>query len=270
VLYPPAVSVIPNVGILRGITLIPAALKASKLPEGQSLKDVLPAETYGKWLALRQKYVVKDDDVERRRPAIALEVLRGAMVRELGLAGGPNVFGVVGDLRKKHKVARNAPPAVNRTVRVENPRGMLKSASRLETPDAECFIRRLDTLEAEVGRTRDIANAWSRGNVAKLREMFRARPLDEALKESCAYVLMTALQEGESKDAAHARKSLSDAMWHAEQASVQGQINWVAAAQKSLEKNRSTFAVLPTADLFRPDGPLEKLRALGYAVEEPL
>lgn len=269
VLYAPGISVAPNIGIVRGITMIPAAMKASKLPDDQTLKDVLPAETYGKWLALRQKYVGKDDDVERRRPGIAIEMLRGAMVKKLGLAGGPNVYEVVGDLRKKHKVARNQPPPVARTVRVENPRGMLKSAGKLEAPDADCFIRRLDTLEADVQRTRDIANAWSRGNVAKLRDAFRVRTLDEELQESCAYVLMTALQEGGTPDAVRAKKTLADFMWHAEQASVQAQIDWVAAAQKALEKNSSTFALLPVGTLFRPDGHLEKLRALGYTVEEP-
>ena len=270
VLYAPEISIAPNIGLLRGITMIPAAMKASKLPDDRTLKDVLPAETHDKWLALRQKYIGKDDDVERRRPGIAIEVLRGAMVKKLGLAGGPNVYEVVGDLRKKHKVARVQPPPVKRTVRVENPRGMLKSASKLETPDADCFIRRLDTLEADVQRTRDIANAWSRGNVARLREAFRVRSVDEQLQESCAYVLMTALQEGGTPDAARAKKTLTDFMWHAEQASVQAQINWVAQAQKSLEKNRSTFALLSVPDLFRPGGHLEKLRELGYAVESPL
>jgi len=147
---------------------------------------------------------------------------------------------------------------------------MLKSASKLETPDLDCFIRRLDTIEADVQRTRDIANAWSRGNVGKLRELYRVRSRDEMLQESCAYVLMTALQEGGTQDATRAKKTLDDAMWHAEQASVQARINWVAAAQKSLEKNRTTFALLPVAELFSPDGHLEKLRVLGYAVEAPL
>ncbi len=270
VLYAPGISVAPNIGLFRGITMIPAALKASKLPDDHTLKDVLPAETYARWLGLRQKYGAKDDDIERYRPSIAIEMLREAMVKKLGLAGGPNVNEVVGDLRKKHKVARNQPPQVTRTVRVENPRGMLKSASKLEAPDADCFIRRLDTMEADVQRTREIANAWSRGNVARLREAFKVRSVDEQLQESCAYVLMTALQEGGTQDGARAKKTLTDFMWHAEQASVQAQINWVAAAQKSLENNRSTFALLPVANLFRPDGHLEKLRALGYSIEAPL
>jgi hypothetical protein len=269
VLYAPAVSVAPNIGLLRGLTLIPAAMKASKLPDDQTLKDVLPAETYQKWLALRLKYVGKDDDSERYRPGIAIEMLRGEMVKKLGLAGGPNVMQVVGDLRKKHKVAANLPPAVKRTVRVENPRGMLKSASKIQVPDADCFIRRLDTLEADVQRTREIANAWSRGNIEKLREALKVRTLDEELGESCAFVLMSALQDGGTQDGIHAKRVLDDFKWHAEQATLQARLNWVAAAQQALQKNRSTFSVLPVGEMLRPDGNLTKLRALGYTVEAP-
>jgi hypothetical protein len=152
---------------------------------------------------------------------------------------------------------------------VENPRGMLKSATKLELPDLNCFIRKLDTLEADVERTRELANAWSLGRTEELQKLTRARPRDELLQESCAYVLMTALKDGTTEDAAHAKRAFDDVLWHAEQASAQAQINWVTAAQKALEKNRSTFAVLPVGDVFRPDGHLEKLRALGYAVEEP-
>jgi hypothetical protein len=269
-LYAPAVSVAANIGLLRGLTLIPAAMKASKLPDDQTLKDVLPPETYQKWLALRLKYVGKDDDSERYRPGIAIEMLRGEMVQKLGLAGGPNVYNVVGDLRKKHKVPVNRPPTVTRTVRVENPRGMLKSVSRIQAPDADCFIRRLDTLEADVQRTREIANAWSRGNVEKLRESLKVRTLDEELGESCAYVLMTAIQAGGTQDAARAKKALNDFKWHAEQASAQAEIDWVAAAQQALQKNRSTFSLLSFSAVLRSNGPLEKLRALGYSVEAPL
>jgi hypothetical protein len=80
---------------------------------------------------------------------------------------------------------------------------------------------------------------------------------------------MTAVNEGEGKDAANMKQLLADLEWHAEQASVQAQRNWIAAAEQSLAKNRSTFAVLGVAEVFSPDGHLAKLRELGYTVEEP-
>jgi hypothetical protein len=69
VLYGGNLGVRPNIGILRGITLIPAALKAGKNPDGATLKQVLPAATYARWLALREKYMGRDDDAEEWRRA---------------------------------------------------------------------------------------------------------------------------------------------------------------------------------------------------------
>ena len=270
VLYAGSANIMPNIGIFRALTLLPAALKATKIPDGRTLKDVMPPEDYAKWLALRLEYIGKDDDVERQRPAIALEQLRGAIFRKSGLQGGPNVYAIVGEARKKHKIARNALPAVSRTVRVENPKGILKSAQNIDLPDLDCFIRHLDLVEAQVERAREVANAWATGDIQKLRTLHPPRSLRESIRgEGCAFTLIDAFSEGDTKDAAHMKKTMADLEWHGEQASLQAQIDWVAAAQKSIGKNVSTFAVLPVADLFRPDGPLEKLRALGYTVEEP-
>ena len=94
--------------------------------------------------------------------------------------------------------------------------------------------------------------------------------MKDVLSESCTNEMLAVLREGNSMNAAHLNKTLADAEWHAELASVQSQMNWVAAAQVALEKNQSTFAVLSLGDVFRPDGHLAKLRALGYEVEEPL
>ncbi len=63
---------------------------------------------------------------------------------------------------------------------------------------------------------------------------------------------------------------MTDAMWHGEWAGVQARKEWQAAAQVAIERNESTFAVLGLNDVLGADGPLAKLQALGYTVEEPL
>lgn len=269
VLYGGEVNIAPDISLLRGITLIPAALKAGKIPDRKTLKDVLPADTYGKWLALRLKYMGKDDDVERHRPAIALGELKSAASGRSGLEGGPNVFEFVGAVRKKHRIPANRLPAINRTIKVEDPRGMLKSAQKLQLPDVDCFTQGLDQVEPEIERARTIANAWARGDIAKLRSLHRNVRLIDAIRENCAYTLVAAVNDDNSRDAVRMKKMLADMEWHLEQAIVQSQRDWVAAAQKSLEKNRSTFTVLGLAEIFSPEGHLQKLRELGYTVEEP-
>jgi hypothetical protein len=269
VLYPPNIGVSAGIGLMRGLTLIPAMLKAQKIPEDKTLKDVLSPEIYAKWLVLRERYIGKDDDVERLRPSIGLQSLRRAAFRKSGLQGGPNVYEVVGKARKKYKIPQVQIPAVIRTLKVEDPRGIIKSAQKLQLPDVECFAEGLDKVEPDVERAKRLAAAWSHGDIATMRSLHRNLKIRDLVEESCTYALTVALNEGESANSTHAKKMFEDAMWHAEQAGVQAQLDWVAAAQKALAKNQSTFAVLGVADVFRPDGHLEKLRALGYTVEEP-
>jgi hypothetical protein len=261
------IGIVPNIGILRGITLIPAALKAGKNPDGQTLKQVLPPDTYARWLALRQKYIGKDDDIEEWRPVIALGQLQGKAMQKHGLGGGPSVDAAVNAAAKKHKVRIHKLKNVQRVVRVEDPRGMLKAARRVEAPDLACFTRDLGELEPGIERSKARANAWARGDVAKLRELEQG---NRKLEDECGYVLISAITEGRSADAAHLKKLMADAMWHAEWAGVQAQQEWLAAAQAALAKNKSTFTVLGLNDVLSPDGTLEKLRKLGYTVEAPL
>jgi hypothetical protein len=266
VLYGGNVGVVPNIGILRGITLIPAALKAGKNPDGATLKQVLPPATYARWLALREKYIGRDDDVEEWRPTIALGQLQGKAMEKHGLQGGPNVNAVVRAAAKKHKVRIHQLKSVERVIKVEDPRGMLKAARKAETPDLECFTRDLGELEPGIERAKTRANAWARGDIDKLRQLQRR---DWKIQDECGFVLLTAMTDGKSADAARAKKLVADAMWHAEWAGVQAQKEWLAAAQEALEKNASTFAVLGLDDVLAADGSLAKLRALGYTVEEP-
>jgi hypothetical protein len=231
-----------------------------KIPDGKTLKDVLPPQTYEKWLALRLKYVGEDDDVEKLRPALALGQLRNAALRRHGMQGGPSVQ-----------------PPVSRTIEVKNPGGMLKGSQGLQLSDVECFVSDLDRVEPDVERLKLLANAWSLGDTAKLRSLFRQVNMQDVIEEGCARLTLklgnalmsTMYEQGTSAEAVQLKQLMEDWMWHEEQATLQAQRDWLVAAQTAMEKNKSTFAVLPLADVFRPDGHLEKLRALGYGVEEP-
>jgi hypothetical protein len=267
VLFGGSVGIAPNIGILRGITLIPAALKAGKNPDGETLKQVLPPETYARWLALRQKYIGKDDDIEKWRPVLALGQLQGKAMEKHGLRGGPSVDAVVRGAAKKHKVRIHQLKNVQRVIRMEDPRGMLKAVRKVEAPDLACFTRDLGELEPGIERSKARANAWARGDIARLRELERR---GRKLEDECGYVLIAAITEGNSADAARMKKMMADALWHAQWAGVQAQNEWLAAAQVALEKNKSTFTVLGLNDVLSPEGTLEKLRKLGYTVEEPL
>jgi hypothetical protein len=142
---------------------------------------------------------------------------------------------------------------------------MLKGVNKLDLPDMECFTRGLDQVEPDIERAKVQANAWSRGDTETLRSLHRV----QQLRDFCGYELMAAFNAGTSADATRAKKLLADIEWHVQQATVQAQQNWVAAAQAALTKNPSTFAVLPVNEVFSPSGVVAKLQALGYTVEAP-
>lgn len=261
------VGIRPNIGILRGITLIPGALKAGKNPDGATLKQVLSPQTYARWLALRQKYIGDDDDVEEWRPTIALGQLQDKAMEKQGLRGGPSVGAAVQAAAKKNKVRIHKLADVERVIKVDDPRGMLKTIRKVQDVDIDCFTRDLAELEPGIERARARANAWARGDIDGLRKL---QQRGRKLEDECGYVFIAAATEGSSPDAARMKKLMADAKWHAEWAGVQARREWLAAAQVALEKNASTFAVLGLNDVLDADGTLEQLRKLGYEVEEPL
>jgi len=275
VLYTPYVHVTPNISMLRGFTLMSAAKKVAKLPDGKTLEDVLPPADYARWLVLREKYLGKGDYVETQRPASAMRLLRMYALRKHGLEGGPNVREVVDDARKKHEVKPVWLPTVRRTVDLQDPRGLLEGLQELQPSEVDCFIRDLDRVEPDVERLKVQANAWSLGDTEKLRSTFRQETLRDAIRDGCVQLslegatMWVKYEEGTSAEAVRTKKLIDDFLWHRDQAALQAQIDWLKAAQAALARNKSTFAVMGLAEVLGPDGHLEKLRALGYTVEEP-
>jgi hypothetical protein len=273
VLYPAIVNVYPSIGLLKILTLIPSALKVGKNPDGAMLEDVLPPAIYARWSEMRDKYGVGrdkkgrfDKDTEERRPAAAFSMLFVTAFARNGLYNGQQVGDIVRDLAKQHKVRVRRLPTLARAVKIDNPRGMLKDARRVPQAEIACLARAMETLEPKIARATLVANAWARGDIPQLRDLHR----EYQLSDDCILVTIAALTEQDTKDAARAKKVLDDFEWHAEQGRVQAQRDWVVAVQEALEKNPSTFAVLPVADVLRDGGHLDTLRALGYVVEEPI
>jgi histone deacetylase complex regulatory component SIN3 len=167
-------------------------------------------------------------------------------------------------------------PTVRRTVELKDLRGILESLQEVQPEEVECFIRDLDRLEPDLERMIVLANAWSLGDIATLRSLFRQNTLREAIQEGCVQfslagaTMFAPYEEDTSTDAAQLKKLIDDAQSLVEQTTTQAQTDWLNAAQAALAKNQSTFAVLPVGDVLRSDGHLEKLRELGYTVEEPL
>jgi hypothetical protein len=269
VLYRGNANIGVDINILYALTLIPTAFKAGKVADGKTLKHVLPADVYARWRVLKQKYVGRDDDIERWRPAIALSQLTSAAMKQV--MGGvrkpppgkpPPPPLVVENVAKKHKVRIRHLAEVERKVKIEKPRQLLKSVPNIGLPDLDCFTVGVDGLEPFL----EYLKARVMGDEQKLLE-WRDQPPPRLL--GCEQPMEVALENGEIAGLEKVTKALAEFKTLSAEVDRELERNWLEAAQEALSTNRSTFAVLRTPQVRGAESYPEKLRALGYMVEKP-
>lgn len=267
VLLPGVAYANPDVGIFRALTLLRSAFKAAKNPDGQTLKDVLPPETYARWRALKTTYVGRDNDIEKWRPSIALAELEEKIRDKLrpGRAAsparpptGPMLQPLVEKAAKKKRVRIRTMPEVVKKVEVENIRARLKSTHSLSLVDEKCVADYLGFLERQVEYWKQQAGA---GNEAEA----PVRPA--GCNEGDLYIRK--VRSGEIPDSAGLVGLISDLERETTRAREELDAAWMEAAQAALAKNPSTIVVLNMVNISGARSYIDKLRALGYAVEEP-
>lgn len=242
----PGASISADVGFFRGLALLPAAMKARNNAEGERLEDVLPADLYRRWLALKDRYLGRDRTVEKRRPILAANTLFEKALDRHRLKADDQVWPVLRKLAKRHGVER-VETGVNFTL-VE-PKQMLKEFSRTGLDDIACFETTLARLETDLDGMVARANAWAVGDL----ETLAALPHPEHERVCSDAVLHSAVAE--QQGFADIRERI--------------RASWLEAAQTALVGNQVTLAVLPMRTLLRADGLLADLVALGYTVEPP-
>jgi TraB/PrgY/gumN family len=268
VLYPPAVKIDDGIGFLSVITLIPTMFKTMLIPDSKTLQDVLPADTYRKWLLLCNKYQGKQECAEERlRPMFAIMGLRDAALQKGQLKKGSSVDAIVkAAANKRHvRVQHLSDVKLSGTVKVK--RDDLRSAltNVRDMPDVPCFTQSLDHMEAGIALLKSRANAWALGNIDALRNLNQ----EPDIGTDCDDPIQAAILAGGNANSARFKELDEQDNRLRKQGKEQAQLDWIAAARKALDKNRSTFAVLPIHDVVSATGYLAELKALGYEVEEP-
>ena len=247
VLGSPGLVVNADIGIFKGLMLLPSALKAGKNPDGKTLQDVLPADVYARWTVLKPRYFGHDKGIEKKRPILVANELYEKANRKAGLGQKPVITPVIDEVLKRRKM-KITPTTLKITI--DDPKDAIKDFTREGVNDLECFRSALDRVEKDLPEAIDRANAWSVGDLDAL----RALPVEKQ-DNAC----MSALTSGE-----FARKrGMSDVP-------TQIRTQWLKTTEEALQKNRITFATLPIAELMKPDGYLSYLQAKGYQVEAPL
>ncbi len=240
-----------KIGVLRGMTYLPAILKARRNPDDAELVDLLPADLYSRWLVEKKRYLGRDSGVERWRPLFAADKLRQAAFDQLRMREGGVVAEVVRKLAKKHAVKVNA-PRLELTFKRSELRERIREFSRESLSDVECFRLTLDLTEAlarkDVENAR--ARAWATGDL----EALAALPELPSPYLPCIMAVMNAQVARDLVPADVRERAIA---------------RWLEAVAASLAANDSTFAVVGLPKLLRKDGYLDRLKAANYRIEAP-
>jgi hypothetical protein len=242
VISPPRVDA--DIGFFRSLTLIPSLLRARKSPDGRTLEQLLPHDLYIRWLALRVKYGTADD--EHKRPMLAALDLYLRALDESGLTSNETVWDTIEKTAHKDRIPLR--PVVL-TLKVDDARGAIHELNKIPL-DAEiaCFTKTIERLETDLQPMRQRANFWSLGDIDGLRSL--PYPDEEA---ACLDAFLAVPEFREQYE--RARTQIADL--------------WLSTADAALDKNVSSFAVLPMTIFLKEDGVLSRLRAKGYAVQDP-
>jgi hypothetical protein len=240
------VSFSSSVGRLAGIALLPSFIGVRRHPDDKTLQEVMPADLYARWLTLKSRYLGRNQSVEDWRPIFAAQELYRAALKKKGLTPYEGVWPAVERLARKARV-----PVTETRIEIviDKPRASIKEFKTTPLADLECFERTLQRLESDLDLMRERANAWSEGDVARLREL---APVERA--SACIGVVL----ESSFMQA----RGLGDMLDRV-------RLAWLAAAEQALQTHASSVAVLPVDEILKPDGYLAHFRAQGYRVEDP-
>lgn len=230
----------PRVSIFGLLPLYLQFRKVSKLPDKQTLKEVLPADLYNRYVSIINQYHLNDDDFEKLRPVIVAIRLYQAVIDANGLTGKNDVHEAVLKLAELHNV-----PLKDVTIKVDEPREVLKDVDQLpRAVEIACFTDVMAGIETDLPLLKKRASAWARGDVASLRKLTTAQE-----RTACRDALFSVQRV----------KAVSD----------EAKSTWMSEIAASLDHNKSALALSPVYDLINKDGLLDKLRAAGYQVEGP-
>jgi len=226
---------------------LPAMIGMKKNPDGATLQDLLPADVYARWQALKGKYIGDDEGIERYRPLFASSELMDAGMKKNGLVRSVEVSRQIEKIARKHDVKL---VETGYKVNVDNPGQALREFKKSQLEDVACFTKTLERFEGDIDAMRTRANAWANGNIADINNIDYAER-EDACNDA---VLNSAFARNNPamRDMRERRRA-----------------SWLEAAETALDKNATTFAMLSMSEITGPKSYLAALQAKGYTVESP-
>lgn len=235
--------------IVRGMSL---GKRLTRNEDKAELSEVLPADLYARFAALKEIYFPRNKKIEKMRPLIAGAQMERIIQEEAGLVPASDV-----GKRIRRLVKRNRDITVTEVKYEQRLEGGFKDlANRVETMmdsfprelELSCFERQLSRMEEDLGEMQYRANTWAQGYIQE----FKFIPLPGDADDDCTQLIATSSEQDMYEDITTTLES-----------------EWLTAAENALAGNTVTFAVLDFSELLLEDGLAAQLRNKGYEVLEP-
>lgn len=226
--------------------------RLSRNPDEKTLEQVLPAELWQRYGALKQRYFERDKDIDTMRPSFAIGAVSHTILKEEKLRGPKEIRKHVEKLIDKQRSVRRTQTEVEEKVEgsyADLSERLEKLVDSLPKDDEiGCFDTQLKLFEHRIGDMKRVANAWATGNA---RDMESYSTLGE-MDDPCTRLLL-ASSEGDYMERLIAESSQ----------------RWMTSVEAALARNHSTFAVLPMIYIKGSRSLVDKLAAKGYTVHAP-
>lgn len=227
-----------EIGIARILWLLITEHSVLMLTGGKRLKDVLPAELHARFATQRAKYTSDPNKWERFRPLIAAAFLQQAAFHKVGLSTRVDLGASMRSLAKKHHVEVEE-------IKIAGVSDVMEALKTLPpATENACVAASLVTVESDLPRLVDRAQAWADGNVERIEKLREPAEVD-----ACRAALDAGV--GAADLIARMRRT------------------WLSAIETHLQDREVTVAVVNIDMLLEPGGLLDELRAKGYEVDAP-
>jgi uncharacterized protein YbaP (TraB family) len=227
-----------DIGIARILWILITDRHLLMIGGGKRLKDVLPADLYARFAVLRARYGEDPKKWERFRPLVAAAFLQQAAFHQANLSTRVDLGAAMRTLAKKHDVPVEE-------VKIAGVRDVLDALKTMPAAtENACVAASLITVENDLPRLVDRAQAWAGGNVERIAQLREPAEVD-----ACRAAL----------DAGAGAADLIARMRR----------TWLDAFEKYLQNDGVTVAVVNIDMLLEPGGLLDELRAKGYQIEAP-
>ncbi len=207
---------------------------------------MVPDDLYARWLVLKKQYMGSSKSVEKNRPIFAIQKLFDKALNKSGLTRNTGITKKLRKVAKRNKIELVQPEIV---VELDQPKSALKKFKKTEINDLECFTKTMERIETDLSDMQLRAVAWSYGDI----DTIKALPYVDDIQACTAVLLNSEL----AKDV-----GMTD---------IRSRLRavWFDAAKTSLINNKTTFAVLPMAQLLNEGNILNDFASAGFTIEAP-